>query len=214
MSPAKLATTLPVSVPAVSLVTTPESVATPSLLVTAWPANAPSSVKSTSSLEIPWPVALRNERGGQGGSAAPGRRPRDAGDRRRGLWDRQIRTEASMLRDRLADDAARTEQAGLVQDRGVERADRACKLRLSVGAVVLSDHARRTLQFVDGGVDIGRHLRMRHLEPGVYIGAIRLGLGHDRRADFARITRASPLTSSGSAPGLRGSTSNVSVAAA
>ena len=57
MSPAKLATIAPVSVPAASLVTTPVSVATPSLLVKAWPANDPSSVKSTVSPEIAAPVA-------------------------------------------------------------------------------------------------------------------------------------------------------------
>ena len=56
MSPAKLATTAPVSVPAASVVATPVSVATPLLLVTAVPTGVPSRVKLTVSPEIPWLV--------------------------------------------------------------------------------------------------------------------------------------------------------------
>ena len=94
------------------------------------------------------------------------------------MRDRQIRSEVPRIRQRLADNPIQAEKAGLVEDRGVERADREGELQLSAGLssceIALAEFSRLTTP-ESTRFEISR---MRHFKPGMNIGLIGLGLGH------------------------------------
>ena len=122
LSPAKLATIPPVSVPAVSLCGTPVRVATPLLSVTAVPAKAPSRVKLRTLPARPVPVAELRVAVSVAG-AAEDRGAGDVVDGRRGRLSREVMGNVAQLRIHLVDRTVQTEEARRVQDRRIKGGD-------------------------------------------------------------------------------------------
>ena len=129
LSPEKLATIPPVSVPAVSLCGTPVRVATPLLLVTAMPAKPPSRVKLTTLPPSPAPDA--ELRVAVSVAVPPDDRgARDAVDGRRGLHTRDVMRNVAQLRIHLVKRTVQAEEARRVQDRRIKGGDGAADIRL------------------------------------------------------------------------------------